>query len=87
MTTWRVLTWNILGRRIDPNLDVISKVISGYVPDVVALQEVRRHQARGHCTTPRLEGRVDPQALPVLATRVVACRGSGDAHAALGQRA
>ncbi|MEY2521939.1 MAG: hypothetical protein QOJ66_504 [Ilumatobacteraceae bacterium] len=46
MTTWRVLTWNILGAH-DPNLDVISKVISGYLPDVVALQEVRRHQARG----------------------------------------
>lgn len=46
MTTWRVLTWNILGAR-NPNLDVISKVISGYLPDVVALQEVRRHQARG----------------------------------------
>ena len=44
MTTWRVLTWNILGAH-DPNLDVISKVISGYLPDVVALQEVRRHQA------------------------------------------
>lgn len=46
MTTWRVLTWNILGAR-SPNLDVISKVISGYLPDVVGLQEVRRHQARG----------------------------------------
>jgi len=46
MTTWRVLTWNILGAH-DPNLDVVSKVISGYLPDVVALQEVRRHQAGG----------------------------------------
>ena len=46
MTTWRVLTWNILGAR-NPNLDVISKVISGYLPDVVGLQEVRRHQVRG----------------------------------------
>jgi endonuclease/exonuclease/phosphatase family metal-dependent hydrolase len=46
MTTWRVLTWNILGSH-RPNLDVISKVISGYLPDVVALQEIRRSQARG----------------------------------------
>jgi len=40
------VTWNILGAH-DPNLDLISSVISGYLPDVVALQEVRRHQARG----------------------------------------
>ena len=46
MTTWRVLTWNILGSR-HPNLDVITEVIAGYAPDVVALQEVQRHQARG----------------------------------------
>jgi endonuclease/exonuclease/phosphatase family metal-dependent hydrolase len=45
MTTWRVLTWNILGAH-SPNLDVVSEVISGYLPDVVALQEVRRPQAR-----------------------------------------
>jgi endonuclease/exonuclease/phosphatase family metal-dependent hydrolase len=46
MTTWRVLTWNILGSR-RPNLDVISEVILGYSPDVVAMQEVQRRQARG----------------------------------------
>ena len=46
MTTWRVLTWNILGAG-RPNLDVIAEVIAGYAPDVVALQEVQRHQARG----------------------------------------
>ena len=46
MTTWRVLTWNILGSR-QPNLDVIAEVIAGYSPDVVALQEIQRHQARG----------------------------------------
>lgn len=46
MTTWRVLTWNILGSR-QPNLDVISEVIAGYSPDVVALQEVQQRQARG----------------------------------------
>jgi len=45
MTTWRVLTWNILGSH-SPNLDVIAEVISGYLPDVAALQEVQRHQAR-----------------------------------------
>lgn len=46
MTTWRVLTWNILGSR-QQNLDVITEVISGYAADVVALQEVRQRQARG----------------------------------------
>ena len=45
MTTWRVLTWNILGAH-RTNLDVIAEVITGYRPDVVALQEVRRPQAR-----------------------------------------
>jgi endonuclease/exonuclease/phosphatase family metal-dependent hydrolase len=44
MTTWRVLTWNILGSH-RPNLDVISEVIVGYAPDVVAVQEIRRRQA------------------------------------------
>ena len=46
MTTWRVLTWNILGAR-RPNLDVIAEVIASYSPDIVALQEVQRHQAGG----------------------------------------
>ncbi len=46
MTTWRVLTWNILGSH-QPNLDVITEVIVGYAPDVVALQEVQRRQTRG----------------------------------------
>ncbi len=46
MTTWRVLTWNILGSR-QPKLDVISEVIAGYSPDAVALQEIQRRQARG----------------------------------------
>ena len=45
MTTWRVLTWNILGSH-QPNLDVIAEVIVGYAPDVVALQEVQRRQTR-----------------------------------------
>ena len=46
MTTWRVLTWNILGSR-RKNLDDVAAVITGLGPDVVALQEVRRPQARG----------------------------------------
>jgi endonuclease/exonuclease/phosphatase family metal-dependent hydrolase len=46
MTTWRVLTWNIQGSH-RTNLDVVAEVITGYAPDVVALQEVRRPQARG----------------------------------------
>ena len=45
MTTWRVLTWNILGAH-RPNIDVIAEVIAGYAPDVAALQEVQRGQAR-----------------------------------------
>ena len=55
MTTWRVLTWNILGSH-RPNLDVVSEVISGYLPDVAALQEVRRSQARAMAR--RLDWRV-----------------------------
>jgi endonuclease/exonuclease/phosphatase family metal-dependent hydrolase len=46
MTTWRVLTWNILGSN-HPNLDVVSEVIKSYAPDCVALQEVQQRQARG----------------------------------------
>ncbi|MEP7111653.1 MAG: endonuclease/exonuclease/phosphatase family protein [Ilumatobacteraceae bacterium] len=46
MTTWRVLTWNVLGSQ-QPNLDVIAEVISSYAPDVVAMQEVQHRQARG----------------------------------------
>lgn len=46
MTTWRVLTWNILGSHL-PNLDVITGVITGSAPDVVAMQEVQHRQARG----------------------------------------
>ncbi len=43
--TWRILTWNVLGAK-DPNLTVVAEVIHGYDADVVALQEVRRNQAR-----------------------------------------
>ena len=34
-------------RARQPNLDVITEVIAGYAPDVVALQEVQRRQTRG----------------------------------------
>ena len=85
MTTWRVLTWNILGAH-DPNLDVISKVISGYPPDVVALQEVRRRQARGPGRSPRLD---DSSGLASTIRSRHSCGGVprvGDRHAALDRR-
>ena len=43
--TWRVLTWNILGAK-HPPLDRVVAHIRHCEPDVVALQEVRRGQAR-----------------------------------------
>lgn len=43
--TWRVLTWNIHGSA-RPNLDVVAEVIDGFAPDVIALQEIMRAQAR-----------------------------------------
>ena len=45
MTTWRVTSWNILGSH-EPDLARIADVLRELDPDVVALQEVRRHQAR-----------------------------------------
>lgn len=45
MTTWRVMTWNILGAH-DPDLGGIAAVVREHEPDAVALQEVRRSQAR-----------------------------------------
>lgn len=42
---WRVLTWNVRGNA-RPDEASIAEVIAGYAPDVVALQEVRRSQAR-----------------------------------------
>jgi endonuclease/exonuclease/phosphatase family metal-dependent hydrolase len=44
MTTWRVLTWNILGRA-RPNIDDLAAVISNLAPDVVAVQEIQKRQA------------------------------------------
>lgn len=45
MTGWRVMTWNLLGSH-DPDLGEIAAVLREHEPDVVALQEVRRSQAR-----------------------------------------
>lgn len=45
VTGWRVMTWNLLGSH-DPDLGEIAAVIREHDPDVVALQEVRRGQAR-----------------------------------------
>ena len=41
----RVLTWNLQGRE-DPDLDEVADAIAAFGPDVVALQEVHRRQAR-----------------------------------------
>ena len=43
--TWRVMTWNVLGARC-PDLTAVARVIADQSPDVVALQEIRRSQAR-----------------------------------------
>ena len=48
--TWRVMTWNIRGAA-QPDLDRIAAAIREQRPDVVALQEVRRHQARAIAET------------------------------------
>lgn len=45
MSSWRVMTWNLLGAR-DPDIARVAAVVSDHRPDVVALQEVRRGQAR-----------------------------------------
>src|SRR4029079_4352227 len=45
MTKWRVRTGSSLGSH-RPNLDVVAEVILGYSPDVIALQEIRRKQAK-----------------------------------------
>lgn len=41
----RILTWNVQGRE-RPDLEVVAAVIADALPDVVALQEVQRTQAR-----------------------------------------
>lgn len=41
----RILTWNVQGRE-RPDLEVLAAVIADALPDVVALQEVQRSQAR-----------------------------------------
>jgi endonuclease/exonuclease/phosphatase family metal-dependent hydrolase len=45
MSTWRVLTWNVLGRE-QRHLDRVAAHIRSVDPDVVALQEVQPGQAR-----------------------------------------
>ncbi len=45
MTTWRVLTWNILGSH-RPDIRALTAVISDLTPDVVAVQEVQKRQAK-----------------------------------------
>jgi endonuclease/exonuclease/phosphatase family metal-dependent hydrolase len=45
MTTWRVLTWNVLGRE-QQHLERVVDHVRTQGPDIVALQEVRRAQAR-----------------------------------------
>src|SRR3546814_18005184 len=41
----RILTWNLQGRE-RPDLGLVREVIAAATPDVVALQEVKRGQAR-----------------------------------------
>lgn len=41
----RILTWNVQGRE-RPDLEAVAVVIADALPDVVALQEVQRSQAR-----------------------------------------
>jgi endonuclease/exonuclease/phosphatase family metal-dependent hydrolase len=44
-TSWRVVTWNILGAK-DPDLARVAATIRDLHPDVAAFQEVRRSQIR-----------------------------------------
>lgn len=43
--TWTVTTWNLLGSA-DPDIAAIARHLASFSPDVAALQEVRRSQAR-----------------------------------------
>lgn len=45
MATWRVLTWNLHGSQ-DPDVVAVAARLRALAPDVAALQEVRRSQAR-----------------------------------------
>jgi endonuclease/exonuclease/phosphatase family metal-dependent hydrolase len=45
MASWRITTWNLLGSA-SPDLAPIAAELDGLAPDAVALQEVRRGQAR-----------------------------------------
>jgi endonuclease/exonuclease/phosphatase family metal-dependent hydrolase len=43
-TTWRVVSWNVRGTA-RPDLAALARIISGYSPDVVSIQEIQRGQA------------------------------------------
>lgn len=42
---WTVTSWNLLGSA-DPDIDAIARHLASFAPDIAALQEVRRSQAR-----------------------------------------
>ena len=42
---WRVVTWNIRGNH-SPDAELVARLLGGFDADVIALQEVRRLQAR-----------------------------------------
>lgn len=44
--SWTVTTWNVRGSA-EPDLHAVAAAITSETPDVVVLQEVRRHQAEG----------------------------------------
>lgn len=45
MPDWSVMTWNVHGSA-RPRIDALAEAIAAEAPDVVALQEIRSHQAR-----------------------------------------
>jgi endonuclease/exonuclease/phosphatase family metal-dependent hydrolase len=47
---WRVMTWNGRGAA-RPDLGRLAEIIDGHRPDVVAVQEIRRSQARSLATS------------------------------------
>ena len=44
-TAWRIVSWNLRGSH-RPDLAEIAEVVRGYAPDVLAVQEIWRGQAR-----------------------------------------
>ncbi|HEX6787029.1 MAG TPA: endonuclease/exonuclease/phosphatase family protein, partial [Acidimicrobiales bacterium] len=45
MTGLRIMSWNLRGAA-KPRLDAVVEIVQAHGPDLVALQEVRRGQAR-----------------------------------------